>query len=196
MPIRKKKLVIRPQYYIQDDCWGIVKEYAGIYNWTTAWNKLERIGVDTLHVIFKKHFNRRLTNIHSNTKKVRTILLKNLFSRRTKDILNDLYNTFKPKPYKAINTSFLDNVKVGDEVIYKYWLGKIVKINKTSVSWQRYTISHEISDNPNAFMEQTYDNIKCYYDKTLRDKAIAIRDFRMPYDRELEYREHCVDYGR
>ncbi len=35
--------VIKPKTYeLQDDCWTIVKEYAGIYDWTTQWFKMDK----------------------------------------------------------------------------------------------------------------------------------------------------------
>jgi len=82
--------VIKPKTYeLQDDCWTIVKEYAGIYDWTTQWFKMDKIGIDRLHTYYRTSFHLRFTNIHCNIPKLRQRILKNILQRFKNQRSND-----------------------------------------------------------------------------------------------------------
>ncbi len=80
--LKKRGCVIeitKPKTYeLQADCWTIVKEYAGIYDWTTQWFKMDKIGIDRLHTYYRTSFHLRFTNIHCNIPKSRRRILKTL----------------------------------------------------------------------------------------------------------------------
>jgi hypothetical protein len=183
------------QFELLDDCWTIVKEFAGIYNLTTKWSKLEKIGVEKVHDLFKKHAKRRLTNYKKDFRNAKIIIYKNLFTKyKSFELMNELKEMIDP-PKKKIEA------KVGDEVLYKtmrytYTLGKIVKINKGSVSWAEYGISHSVSDNP-AFHRQMFECKKHYYDKSNLTKPKAIKIFHVPTDEnDFIYYTTTIDWGR
>jgi hypothetical protein len=141
-----KMTVVKPKTYeLQDDCWDIVKEYAGIYNWTTKWNKLHTISVGRLHSLYKTSLNRRFTNIHCYD--TRTRILKNIFQKyKSREIMLELREMIDPpiKIKKKKDMSWLNECKVGDEVYAKIskmngeMLGVITKINKSSASFRWY----------------------------------------------------------
>ena len=78
----------------------------------------------------------------------------------------------KPKPL------FMRDVKVGDEVEYNCHLGKIVKINKSSVSWAEYEISNTRSIVYGPMQE--FKDTKCCYDKSKLMRSKAIKNFHVP----------------
>ena len=179
--------VIKPKTYeLQQDCWNIVKEYAGIYDWTTEWHKMDKIGIDRLHTYYKTSFRRRFTNIHSNIPKLRRRILKNIVQRfKTKEVMNDLRLMVEPPiKSKKKDMSWLNDVKVGDEVFAKVsklpWemLGVITKINKCSASFRRYPINRHVM----------VDGMKRnYYAKEYVIKSELIYKCRKPINEPLDY---------
>jgi hypothetical protein len=198
MPTKKKLIIVNHfPHYIQDDCWNIVKEYAGITNWTTRWNKLDGIGVASLHNVMRKNLKIRITNVLKDAKTSKKMILKLLFSRKTYPILQELNALLEPKKNPRKINPLLEKVKVGDEVLYKYWLGVVTKVNKTSIIWRRYYHGNEVSLNPGACHQQTFETRRFYYDKCYRDKAQCITQFQYPLmDYETEYNERTIDWGR
>jgi hypothetical protein len=197
--------VIKPKpFELIDDCWNIVKEFAGIYNLTTKWDKLEKLGVEKVHDLLKKYSRMRLTNYKKNTFNSKKIIYKILFTKhKSSELMTELKEMIDPK--KDTDTSFLDGVKVGDEIIYgrggscwrTFRLGKIVKINNSSVSWAQYEVSHSETDNPLAFQQQTFEEEKYYYDKSKLMKPKSIKNFRVPTDPDdLLYYTLRHDWGR
>ena len=182
--------------------WNIIKEFAGICDYGIDWTKLERLGVDKVHDLYKNNCNRRLTNFKKNPALAKQMIYKQLFTTfKTEENMKALALLTNP-PKRIDNIEF--DVSVGDEVIYRtsgIWggsrLGIVVKINKSSISWKEYEKSGEtISDNPNACQEQTFECKKYLYDKTKFKKVKAIKDFRKPYESELEGYERRIDWGR
>jgi len=180
--------VIKPKTYeLQDDCWSIVKEYAGIYNWTTQWFKMDKIGIDRLHTYYRTSFHRRFTNIHCNIPKSRQRILKNIVQRfKTKEVMQDLRDMVEPKKIepKKKDMSWLREVKVGDEVYAKVsrmegeLLGVITKINKSSASFRWYpTRRHEVVDGIRRH----------YYTKEYITKSELIYKCRKPTNEPLDY---------
>tara|TARA_R110000803_G_scaffold144536_1_gene210371 strand:+ start:39 stop:713 length:675 start_codon:yes stop_codon:yes gene_type:complete len=202
--------VIKPKpFELLDDCWNIVKEFAGIYNLTTKWDKLEKLGVEKVHDVLKKYSRRRLTNYKKNPLNAKQIIYKILFTKnKSLELMTELKEMIDPKKEKKdTDTSFLDGFKVGDEVEYipnggMGWgvysrLGKIVKINKSSVSWAEYEVSHSESDNPSACYEQTFENKKHYYDKSNLMKSKSIKNFSVPTNPDdFIYYTSRHDWGR
>jgi DNA-binding ferritin-like protein (Dps family) len=196
------------QFELLDDCWTIVKEFAGIYNLTTKWSKLEKIGVEKVHDLFKTHAKRRLTNYKKDARQAKHILFKRLFTNfKSFELMNELKEMIDPPKIKIdIEAKFGDEVfKVGDEVLYckdnTFWskskLGKIVKINKSSVSWVEYGILNSVSQNPSAYQQKTFETTKHYYDKSnLTTKPKAIKNFRVPEQDQFIYYTTTTDWGR
>ena len=88
--IPKKRLIfiddkymfrIKKPYWLPDDMWDIVKEYAGIYNLKINYNKIQRIGVKPLLNFYKQEFKFRITNYNSNTKKVKKMMFKSFIDK-------------------------------------------------------------------------------------------------------------------
>jgi hypothetical protein len=180
--------VIKPKTYeLQQDCWNIVKEYAGIYDWTTKWCMMDKIGIDRLHTYYRTSFHFRFTNIHSNIPKLRRRILKNIVQRfKTKEVMNDLRLMIEPPiKTKKKDMSWLNDVKVGDEVFAKVpkipgeWLGVITKINKSSASFRWYRFNRHVM----------VDGMKRnYYVKEYITKSELIYKCRKPINESLDYR--------
>jgi hypothetical protein len=184
MVLKKKKT-----YNFCDDIWGVIKEFAGIYNITTEWYKLEKVSVDKIHDFYRTYYRRRIINYKSNVTETKRMIFKGIW-KRPKNLLELSKLFVKDNP--------TINVKVGDEVIYDGWLGVVSKINKASISWQRYTIYKVVSEVlDDGFRLHMFVTKRHYYSKVNPEKAICIKNFRFPgkWD-SLEYRETTIDYGR
>ena len=200
---RFEKVVItkKQTFYIQDDCWNIVKEFAGIYNITTKWYKLEKLGVDKVHDIYKQYAKRKIVNYKSNPAKAKKIIYKRLFTEcKSFKLMTDLNDLINPKKKEK---SF--DFNVGDEVMYSTgngWcsetrLGRVIKINKSSITWAEFEVSHSDSDNPDGCYRQSFEKVKHYYDKTKTMKPICIRsNIRIPDPDDCEYYTTRHDWGR
>ena len=200
---RFEKVVItkKQSFYIQDDCWNIVKEFAGIYNITNNWYKLEKLGVDKVHDIFKIYAKGRLTNYKKNPYETKKIIYKHLFTtRKSFKLMTDLNDLINPKKE---DKSF--DFNVGDEVLYyngSGWngctrLGRVIKINKSSITWAEFEVSHKVSDTPDGCYLQSLETVKHYYDKTKTMKAKCIRsNISIPDLDRCEYYETRHDWGR
>ena len=181
--------VIKPKTYeLQEDCWNIVKEYAGIYDWTTKWCNMDKIGIDRLHTYYRNSFHFRFTNIHSNIPRLRKRILKNIVQRfKTKQVMHELWQMIEPpiKSKKIKDMSWLNDVKVGDEVFAKVskmpgeWLGVITKINKNSATFRWYPLDQQVM----------IDGIKRhYYVKEHISNSQLIYKCRKPINESLDYR--------
>ena len=200
---RFEKVVItkKQSFYIQDDCWNIVKEFAGIYNITNNWYKLEKLGVDKVHDIYKQYAKKRLVNYKKLPAKAKKFIYKSLFTEcksfKLMTDLNDLINPAKEEKSFDFN--------VGDEVMYSNgntWysetrLGRVIKINKSSITWAEFEVSHSVSDTPNACYLQSFEKKKHYYDKTKTMKSKCIRsNISIPDLDDCEYYTTRHDWGR
>ena len=180
--------VIKPKTYeLQQDCWNIVKEYAGIYDWTTKWCMMDKIGIDRLHTYYRTSFHFRFTNIHSNIPRLRKRILKNIVQRfKTKQVMHELRQMIEPPiKSKKKDMSWLNDVKVGDEVFAQVskmpgeWLGVITKINKCSATFRWYPIDrHVMADG----MKRNY------YVKEHITNSELIYKCRKPINEPLDYR--------
>lgn len=190
--------------YIIDDCWDLIKEFAGMCDYGINWKKLEKVGVDKAHDFYKKHCKRRISNYKSNPTKVKQMIYKSIFTDyKTEHIMKAL--AVLSNPVKA--SPEMTGVNVGDEVIYynnnlgawcgKSTLGVVVKVNKTSISWKEYELSGEtLSDNTSGFHSQSFETVIHYYDKTQFKKVKAIKSFSKPRDDQLLGYEVMHDWGR
>ena len=185
-------LVTKKEIYIIDDCWDIIKEFAGMCDYGINWKKLEKVGVDKAHDFYKKHCKRRISNYKSNPTKVKQMIYKSIFTDyKTEHIMKALAvlsNPVKVSPQ-------ITGVNVGDEVIYddnkRSWrregedvLGVVTKVHKTCISWKEYELSGEIHETARA-----YEFLRLFYillyDKTKFKKVKVIKSFRKPRDEEL-----------
>tara|TARA_B110000285_G_scaffold228264_1_gene290976 strand:- start:688 stop:1356 length:669 start_codon:yes stop_codon:yes gene_type:complete len=202
-------------FYIPDELWSIVKKYAGIYHHTTKWNQIMKIGVDKLHTYFIKNFKIRIVNAKTNPTETKKMILKSIIEAgMNEEKFKKLADIVDKKDIKKNNIDF-SKYKVGDEVIYNdesrgYYspfAGVITKVNKASITFKPYKISHKVSDNPSArFSEnpaQVYENVNYYYDKTNFEKSKSVRtnfetkktlgNIACLY--KFEYRTQFIDHG-
>ena len=152
------------KYELQTDCWSIVKEFAGIYNHGTQWNKLEKIALPKIAEVFYETTRCRLIFSKSYTtamRKQRT--LKRLLTEfRTKRVLDSLYALVKTPDEKWLEARY-----IGEEVMVKNCLGVIRKINKKTVGVSIYKLNEDFQRNEDGRMFK-------FYDKTILDKPITV----------------------
>lgn len=201
------------KYELPDELWNIVKEYAGIYNISTEWNKIEKVGVNKLHTYYKDNFNKRITNINHNASKSRKAILKFMMQYgMNKEKYTNLNKLITTKRQVTKNETDFTKYKVGDEVIYthcygagcyNYYCGVITKVNKASITFKPYQDDNKVSDNPNGFQNQTSERVSIYYDKSKFNKPKTIRTsftvkrFAKPYELDrFEFWTEVHDWGR
>tara|TARA_R110002153_G_scaffold271184_1_gene438266 strand:- start:45 stop:749 length:705 start_codon:yes stop_codon:yes gene_type:complete len=213
--LRKKIEKTEPEYWLPEELFSIVKEYAGVYNITTKWNKIMSVGVDRIHNFYKENFNRRITNAKTNPNKVKKMILKHIIKMgMNEDKYKLLAELVDSKRKVTKNTTDFTIYKVGEEVKYfhvygagcvRYYAGIITKVNKASITFKPYKISHKVSDNPNAGYWQSIESVKHYYDKNNFDKPKNVRTcFKTKYTdtlsryadpEDFDYYETRHDYG-
>ena len=181
------------------DIWSEIKSFMGIYNITTDWYKLENVGGIRLNEFYKDNYNMRVTNPASQPQKVREMIYKSIFKNMTLIQANNLYELIKPK-----DNTIKQKVKIGDEITYNsydyktnYYAGIVIKVNKCSVRFKPYKILKEVSDNPNAKREQTFETTKYYWDKNNFDKPMTVRNFTCKDYKHFnaDYYEERMDWG-
>lgn len=212
----KIRLIKKKEYWLPEELFSIVKEYVGVYNITTKWNKIMSVGVDKIHNFYKHNFNRRITNAKSNPINAKRVILKSIIKMgMNEDKYKLLAELVDSKRKVTKNTTDFTIYKVGEEVKYyhcyaasccNYYAGIITKVNKASITFKPYKISHKVSDNPNAGYFQIYETIKHYYDKNNFDKPKTVRTCfhtkntdtlsSYPNADAFDYYESRHDYGR
>ena len=201
---RKIRVIKKKEFWLPDELWSNVKEYAGVYNITTKWCNIMNVGVDRLHNYYKQNFNRRLTNAKSNPTKAKQMILKSIIrmgmNKEKYKLLADLVDC-KRKVTK--NTIDFSKYKVGEEVIYthksgawcySHYAGIITKVNKASITFKPYTVSHTVSDNPLGTYHQTFETVKHYYDKNNFDKPKTVRTCFDTKNTCSNYELYAFDY--
>ena len=203
----KKKLVIVSHFahYIIDDCWKLVKEFAGIYNITADWSELGEMNPYVIYNHIREVQDPTYYTegdgkssaigpipswtdiIHiPNSDKYKTmfertkIILRLLWKHKNYDLLNNLYRSFA----KAMNI-----IQKGDEIFYNGVLGVCVKKNKVTVQFAPYKIKKEMLVHSTLLSR----SIECHYDKNKLSKSISIKEFRLPYSYELLFHMKYVD---
>ena len=74
--IGEKKII---KLELNDDVWGEIKSFVGIYNITTDWYKLENVGSIRLNGFYKENYRPHVSNPASNPQKVREMIYKRIF---------------------------------------------------------------------------------------------------------------------
>ena len=146
----------KQKYELCDDVWGLVKEYAGIYNITTEWDKVMKVSSSKLYEWYRKNTKRRISNISkSNAKEQKRIILKFFYEKqRNKKMMENLYYLILPhtetkevtKPVKEKKD--FTKYRVGQEVVYQipfcdFKCGIIRKVNKASINVDFYEEKRE-----------------------------------------------------
>ena len=150
--------------------------------------------------------NKRLVNIKNNhipietrKKKAFELVLKEVVKldgeelQKWKDKLENVFNPKKAEKVKndlKVEADFT-GYEIGEDVIYytKYKVGDneykvqvkcmIKKINKCSITLQKYKCNMDFTDANTALKEQTYGNIKFEWTNELRDKDnVVVRDIK------------------
>ena len=203
---KRKILVIKKkEFWLPDELWSNVKEYAGVYNITTKWCNIMNVGVDRLHNYYKQNFNRRLVNAKSNPKKAKQMILRMIIKTgMNEEKYKKLAELVDSKRKVAKNTTDFSKYKVGEEVIYthcsgsccySHYAGIITKVNKASITFKPYTVSHMESDNPTAIYQQSFETEKHYYDKNNFDKPKTVRTcFNTKNTCCYKYQLYAFDY--
>lgn len=166
-----------------DDVWSEIKSFMGIYNITTCWSKLEKIGAIRLNDYYRENYRRRITNAHINPDETRKMIYQEIFKNMSLIQANNLYELIKPK-----DNTITQKVKVGDEITYSDFhndplAGIVIKINKCSVRFKPYKILKKVSDGG------TYETTRYYWDKNNFDKPKTIRNFECK-----DYKYFNADY--
>ena len=175
-------------------------------------------------------FNKRLVNIKNNhiaietrKKKAFELVLKEVVKldgeelQKWKDKLENVFNPKKAEKVKndlKVEADFTD-YEINEDVIYytKYKVGDkeykvqvkcmIKKINKCSITLQKYKCNMDFTDDKRALMEQTHGAIKFEWSDELRDKDnVVVRDVKqivrsddILYQDKIKATYYSVDYG-
>ena len=175
-------------------------------------------------------FNKRLVNIKNNKipiekrkNKAFELVLKEVVKldgdelQKWKDKLENVFNPKKVEKVKndlKVEADFT-GYEIGEDVIYytKYKVGDkeykvqvkcmIKKINKCSITLQKYKCNIDYTDSKRALREQTYGNIKFEWTNELCDKDnVVVKDVkRMIRSGDSIYQDYIkatyyrVDYG-
>ena len=175
-------------------------------------------------------FNKRLVNIKNNhiaietrKKKAFELVLKEVVKldgeelQKWKDKLENVFNPKKAEKVKndlKVEADFTD-YEINEDVIYytKYKVGDkeykvqvkcmIKKINKCSITLQKYKCNMDFTDDKRALMEQTHGAIKFEWTNELRDKDnVVVRDVKqivrsddILYQDKIKATYYSVDYG-
>ena len=175
-------------------------------------------------------FNKRLVNIKNNhiaietrKKKAFELVLKEVVKldgeelQKWKDKLENVFNPKKAEKVKndlKVEADFTD-YEINEDVIYytKYKVGDkeykvqvkcmIKKINKCSITLQKYKCNMDFTDDKRALMEQTHGAIKFEWTNELRDKDnVVVRDVKqivrsddILYQDKIKATYYRVDYG-
>ena len=175
-------------------------------------------------------FNKRLVNIKNNhipietrKKKAFELVLKEVVKldgeelQKWKDKLENVFNPKKAEKVKndlKVEADFTD-YEINEDVIYytKYKVGDneykvqvkcmIKKINKCSITLQKYKCNMDFTDDKRALMEQTHGAIKFEWNDELRDKDnVVVRDVKqivrsddILYQDKIKATYYSVDYG-
>ena len=175
-------------------------------------------------------FNKRLVNIKNNhiaietrKKKAFELVLKEVVKldgeelQKWKDKLENVFNPKKAEKVKndlKVEADFT-GYEIGEDVIYytKYKVGDkeykiqvkcvIKKINKCSITLQKYKCNMDFTDDKRALMEQTHGAIKFEWTNELCDKDnVVVKDVKqiirsddILYQDMINATYYSVDYG-
>ena len=155
---KKKRVKVRlnkkKEYWLPEELFSIVKEYAGVYNITTKWNKLMNVGVVKIHNFYRKNFGYRITNATRNSKNAKRMILKSIIERGMNE------EKYKLLAKLVVSEYDFSKYKVGEEVKHYSndlvnYAGIITKVNKASITFKPYKT---------IWTDDEYET-KFYYDK-------------------------------
>ena len=142
----------KKKYDLNDDVWGLIKEFAGIYHITTEWDKVMKVSSSKLYEWYRKNTKYSISNLYkSNAKEQKEIILNFLYKKqRNKKTMENLYYLILPhietkekvtKPVKEKKD--FTKYRVGQEVVYQIPLcdfkcGIIRRVNKASINVDFY----------------------------------------------------------
>ena len=192
--IKKKNKEI----YIIDDCWNIIKEFAGICDYGINFKNLNTIATDKIVDIYfensyKGYFH--IDNVIQNNKVhkkgakslKKDVLKLVVINKNKKEMLIEIAKKTKSVKQKGI--------KVGDEVFVglRRELVKVCKIGKYCIHYKRYGIDkQDIKIEPLSDGKSKY-TIKIYYKKeVLRQNLWKTEDFNCIDDED--YKNQPMNY--
>ena len=190
------------EYYIIDDCWKIIKEFIGLNYYGIKYDKIEKLGIKTLQNILylypigiyglgihKTHISR---DKNCSTNEYKKKMIRQIFVfKHNQQMMKQL--SIETNPIDMIKDCKKRGVRVGDEVKQVVIngcgsdgnLGVIIKINKKSIAWSKYSI-----------LKITYEGNRrlSWYDKNNLVKPINLKYFSLPSNNEfLEYYGRYID---
>jgi hypothetical protein len=150
-------------YEYIDDIWKLIKEFQGIYNITTKWNKLFKISLINLYEYYHKHYDYDLTDIRKKRtiKDKKILILKNIFKHST---YNDMLNVY----YHFIDINNTSQINIGDEIDYFNGAGIVSKVNKKSLKIKPYT--EGLREDIGGYYRKIYYNKKKFNDEIIVKK--------------------------
>jgi len=196
-----------------DDIWGLIKEFAGIYN-LKGWDKIGKLGIDKIHNFYRQNYRRRLTNYKKNAYTSKVMIFKKILPSITYERSVKLLDLL-PKPKEDMTIKNQSIFKVGDEVATYDFCGIIKKIGK-KISIKKYTEEKGYDKDHMAIRNQTYTEIIYKYNKSVLQKVCCISADSIRYikrdgiiysyntinltkvDYDIDYFNHrsiSVDYG-
>ena len=184
-------------------------------------DELNKSGIDKLVNILKTEFKRKITNIKNcdiPLEKRKSLIINKILELTNYEISQKILETyFKPKEKKTKEVSWLNDFTIGEEVLayayidknkYGYFgrktyrLGKVLKINKSSISVKLY--GYRRIDDPKASLEQTHGVDRLIWDKSFYTETTPfhMRRYLIKKGEEGRYRDEefiegkvNVDYG-
>jgi hypothetical protein len=95
-PYQKKQLIhlweknqeTKQKCELCDDVWGHIKEYAGIYNITTEWDKVMKVSASKLKIWYRVNTSRYITNCSKDSaEKQKKLVLKYFYKKQRNEII-------------------------------------------------------------------------------------------------------------
>jgi hypothetical protein len=132
------------QYEFISDIWELIKSYSGIYNITDKWGLIIKVNINVLNYIYKKNYNRQITNSSLDHNYSKKIIIKRIFNSSPsyyimKQLSISIFNLSILDPLSNLRISFNDfdliyleeyyikkRLEIGDIVYYYNDDGNIV----------------------------------------------------------------------
>ena len=146
----QKSQETKRKYDLNDDVWGLIKEFAGIYHIATDWDKVWKVSASNLTNWYSNNIRKHIQNQSArNAEKKKRKILKSFYKKqRNKKMMESLHRLINPKPYNyeyvKPKLDFTE-YRVGQEILYKppdykyYRCGVIKRVNKASINVNFYT---------------------------------------------------------
>ena len=164
-----------------DDVWNEIKSYVGIYNITTEWDKLGKVGASRLNEYYEENYRlfgcRYLPVRSKKPDEMRKFIYKNILKRMTFEEATKLCGII----------NFKLQLKIGDEITCyeKHKVGKgenfsgiVIKVNKCSVVFKPY----KLMNLPITITREGFPTYMCYYryvwDKDKFDETKTTKNFK------------------